>query len=176
MSPFIEHCGISKGGVMLPPPSLVVAALVVALALVLPASVAGQVPVTPPAASTAGNASSPAGRNSTPVYVAIPDAFPPLEARAMVVREPGIDLIVLRDGEADLDALTMSLHVLRDARARLPVPESGVLIPITGFVMTGEVSTGVRTRLTETLRRLTAAESVDLGSLGRGRRVRLPGR
>ncbi|MBT8488946.1 MAG: hypothetical protein HKN72_06345 [Gemmatimonadetes bacterium] len=172
----MEHNSMSERGVVVSPPSLLGAALLVAVALVLPAPVAGQLPLIPPTASAEGRASPLPGRNRTPVYVAIPDVFPPLEARAIVVREPGIDLVVLRDGEADLDALTMSLHVLRDARARLPAPESGVLIPITGFVVTRAVSNGVSMRLTETLRRLTTAESVHLGSLGRGRRVRLPGR
>lgn len=126
------------------------------LAFVAPASLAGQAP--------------------SRTYVAIPDAFPDIEAKAMVVREPGVDLIVLREGEADVDALSMALHVLRDARERLPTPTAGSLIPITGFVVTTPVGRQARGRLEQTLRRLANAESVDLGSLGQGRRVRLPGR
>lgn len=122
--------------------------------------------------SDRGTETPPRGGVPAPVYVAIPDAFPSIDARAMVVREPGVDLIVLRDGEADIDALSMALHVLRDARRRLPTPTAGSLIPIMGFSVTVEVSARVRARLEQTLRRLAHAESVDLGSLGRGRRVR----
>jgi len=109
-------------------------------------------------------------------FVAIPDAFPPIEARAMVVREPGIDLVLLRDSEATLDALTMALHVLRDARERDPSPAQGQMLPITGFVMLRPAEGPIRAKLQAVLARLANARSVDLGSLGTGRRVALRGR
>lgn len=109
-------------------------------------------------------------------FVAIPDEFPSINAKAMVVREPGIDLVLLKDGEVTLDALSMALHVLRDARERVPAPAIGYLIPITGFVVEKAVEGPARRALEQTLERLTDAETVDLGSLGTGRRIRLPGR
>ncbi|MDX1495098.1 MAG: hypothetical protein R3253_13600 [Longimicrobiales bacterium] len=116
------------------------------------------------------------GQADSGAFVAIADAFPPIDAKAMVIREPGIDLVVLREGDVTVDALTMALHVLRDARARVPTPTTGYLIPITGFVVERAVEGPARRALEETLRRLEGAASVNLGSLGSGRRVRLPGR
>lgn len=166
----------TKGGARPLPRVLLVTVVSLGVAVAAPSAASAQVRPTPPPIPPTADATLPGSRVHSPVYIAIPDEFPPIEARAMVVREPGIDLVVLREGDADLDALTMALHVLRDARTRLPAPTSGVLLPITGFVVTSPVSKGDEIRLTETLRRLNAAETVNLGSLGPGRRTRLAGR
>ncbi len=144
-----------------------------AVALVLAAFSAPWVEVA--SAQESADARDASSRTWSPsqVYLAIPDDFPPIDARAMVVREPGVDLIVLRDGEVDAGTLSMALHVLRDARRRMPAPTLGTLIPIMGFSVSVEVSARIRARLEEALGRLTRAETVDLGSLGRGRRVTL---
>lgn len=113
---------------------------------------------------------------SARTYVAIPDAFPEIDARAMLIREPGFDLVVLRDGEATPDALAMALLALRDARERRPVPKTGEMMPIAGFVVEESPTGRTRRVLERTLARLERADPTDLGSLGQGRRVRIPGR
>lgn len=115
---------------------------------------------------------------ASPTFVAIPDAFPEIDARAIVVMEPGVDLVLLREDEATVDALGMALLVLRDAReaGRTPKGGQGFMIPITGFVVTREVQGRTRVRLEEALSRLATAETVDLGSLGPGRRIPYVGR
>lgn len=115
---------------------------------------------------------------ASPTFIAIPDAFPEIDARAIIVMEPGVNLVLLREDEARVDALRMALLVLRDAReeGRTPDEGQGFMIPITGFVVTREVQGRVRQRLEEVLRRLASAETVDLGSLGTGRRVPYVGR
>lgn len=115
---------------------------------------------------------------ASPTFIAIPDAFPEIDARAIVVMEPGVNLVLLREDEATVDALGMALLVLRDAReaGRTPEAGQGFMIPITGFVVTREVQGRPRQRLEEALRRLATAEAVDLGSLGPGRRIPYVGR
>lgn len=109
-------------------------------------------------------------------FVAIPESFPDIEARAMLVREPGIDLVILPDDNATVDALEMALLLLRDIRARYPAPSNGQMVPITGYVVTRPPSPQRRRLLQRTLSRLEDAEVVDLGTLGRGRRVRFDAR
>lgn len=109
-------------------------------------------------------------------FVAIPESFPEIDARAVLVREPGIDLVVLPAENANTDALAMALLVLRDMRARHPTPSNGQVVPLTGYVVT-HAPTGTSLQVLQgALTRLQAAEVTDLGSLGPGRRVRLFGR
>lgn len=111
-----------------------------------------------------------------PIFVAVPETFPGLDARALIVREPGRDVIVLDPDAATADALTMSLFLLGRVRELHPVGERGQLIPVTGFVMTRPPSVEHRRRIAGTLARLEAAPTTTVGNLGPGRWVSLPER
>lgn len=119
------------------------------------------------------HAQASAGGNT---FLAVPESFPDIDARAMLVREPGVDLVLLPEDNVNVHALFMALAVLDQVRTRHPAPEHGQIVPITGYVVTSP-PTGERLRsLQRALDRLEHAESTELGSLGRGRGVPLPGR
>lgn len=110
-------------------------------------------------------------------FVAIPAAFPDIDARALLVRERGRDIVLLRADDAMPDVLAMSLLVLERARANDPTPRHGQMIPITGFVLT-DPPRGRDFRHEEAiLRRLDSAPIRTVGNLGDGRwiRIRPPG-
>lgn len=109
-------------------------------------------------------------------YIAIPEVFPDIDARAMLIREPGFDVVVLRESEATTDALTMALLALEDARERNPAPTNGEIMPIMGFVVEKRPEGRARRVLERALARLERSEPTDLGSLGPGRRIRMPAR
>lgn len=108
--------------------------------------------------------------------IALPDEFPAIDAKALVIRERARDVIVLRPGEVTPEALAMSLLVLRDAGARNPDPTTGEMIPITGFVFTVPLRPDERDRLARALAELRRQPVAHVGSLGPGRWIRLPSR
>lgn len=119
---------------------------------------------------------------ATPVatFVAIPEAFPDIDARALVVREPGRDVLLLHPDDVSTDALFMALAVLARMRVERPVPTQGQMAPITGFVLDSPPSGRELGRLQAVLNRLEGRPASDLGTLGAGRIVALregqPGR
>lgn len=113
---------------------------------------------------------------AAPVFVAVPETFPDLDARALIVREGGRDIVVLDPAEVTTEALAMSLFVLGSVRKRYPEPTEGELIPITGFAMTRAPSGEHLRRIVGTLKRLERAPTTAVGNLGPGRWVRLVGR
>lgn len=108
---------------------------------------------------------------ATPTFVAIPRTFPDVDARAIVVREPGQDVIVLAPGDVTPDALFMALVVLDRMRAAHPVLTHGQMAPISGFSVDHSATGRDRGRLEAVLTRLERQPESDLGTLGRGRLV-----
>jgi hypothetical protein len=123
--------------------------------------------------SVTSNGASAQANEETPVFVALPETFPDLDARALIVRERGRDVVVLDPDEATAEALTMSLFLLGRVRELHPLGERGQVIPVTGFVMTRPPSAEHRRRIAGTLARLQAAPTTRVGNLGPGRWVRL---
>jgi hypothetical protein len=106
------------------------------------------------------------------VFVAIPEAFPDIDARAVIIRENGKDVILLRSQEATPDVLSMSLVALRRVRRDHPAPEDGQMIPIVGFVVTTPMSEEHLRDMESTLARLVARPIRQVGNLGPGRWIR----
>ena len=107
----------------------------------------------------------------TPTFVAIPRTFPAIDARAIVVREPDQDVIVLSPDEVTTDALFMALVVLDRMRAAQPVLTQGQMAPVSGFSVDRPPTGRDLGRLEAVLTRLERQPESDLGTLGTGRLV-----
>jgi hypothetical protein len=135
-----------------PGSTLGLALLLVALAaLASPTSMVGQ--------ATAG----------PPLFLAIPESFPDVDARALLVREPDREIIVLKASDATPEALGMALALLGRVRERPLEPGRGLMIPVTGFVVTRAPQGAARDRLERALARLKAQPLASVGTLGPGR-------
>ena len=108
--------------------------------------------------------------------IALPERFPDIEARALLVRQPGRDVVVLKAADAPPETLAMSLALLDRMRVQDPEPEEGQLIPITGYVVTVPLGRAQLQRIRQTLSDLRSAPEVSVGNLGRGRWVPYPWR
>lgn len=106
------------------------------------------------------------------VLVAIPETFPEIDARAIVLRDGSREVILLRADDATPEALAMSLSVLERSRARPLAPETGEMIPIIGFALEAPLPARARGRLEEVLARLDRQPLSSIGSFGAGRWIR----
>jgi hypothetical protein len=106
-----------------------------------------------------------------PLFLAIPESFPDVDARAVLLREPGREIIVLKSTDATPETLGMALALLRRIRERPLEPGRALMVPVTGFVVRrapeGEVSEGLEAALT----RLKAQPLARVGNLGPGRSI-----
>jgi hypothetical protein len=107
-----------------------------------------------------------------PTFIAVAESFPDVEARSILLRERGRDIVILKEAEATTDALAMALLLLERIRSRYPSPEHGQFIPITGHVVTRRPTGAYLRRLEATLEKLAAAPSTTVGNFGPGRWVR----
>lgn len=104
-----------------------------------------------------------------PVFVAIPQIFPDVDARLILVREPGRDIVVLDPKDASAEALSAGLRLLARLDRPRPGPGRGQMIPVTGFVRDGELPADERAALDATLAELRSKPIAQIGSLGAGR-------
>jgi hypothetical protein len=107
-----------------------------------------------------------------PLFLAIPEVFPDVDARAVVVREPAREIVLLRATDATAETLGVALALLRRVRERPVQPGRAVMLPITGFVVTNPPGVAVRERLDDALERLKAQPLARVGTLGPGRSIR----
>ena len=120
-----------------------------------------------------------AGQSSgqRPIFLALPQAFPEIDARVVLMREPGRDIVVLDAADASPETLHVALLLLRRvSRERQAPTELGQMIPITGFVPRGEIDTERRERLVMALTQLRERPLANVGNLGLGRWMRYRGR
>jgi len=109
-----------------------------------------------------------------PLFLAIPEVFPDLDARAVVVRETAREIVLLRATDATAETLGVALALLRRVRERPVQPGRSVMVPITGFVVTNPPGVAARERLDDALERLKAQPPARVGTLGQGRSIRYP--
>ena len=114
-----------------------------------------------------------ANAQATSTVVAVPDHFPELDARAMVLRGGARDIILLHPAEATVEALAHALFALQRAREDDPDPRYGQIIPITGFATVRPFAARLVRRLERTLSDLSDRPTVRIGSLGPGRWIGL---
>lgn len=108
---------------------------------------------------------------TAPVYVAVPETFPDIEARSILIRDGRRDIVVLRESDATPATLAMSLALLERVRIQHPSPENGQMIPLTGYAMTSPPYGVQLGRIDQVLARLERAPIRRVGSLGPGRWV-----
>jgi hypothetical protein len=111
-----------------------------------------------------------------PLFLAIPEVFPDIDARAVVVRETAREVVLLRATDATAETLGVALALLRRVRERPVQPGRSVMLPITGFVVTRPQGMAARTRLDEAIERLKAQPLGRVGTLGQGRSIRFTDR
>jgi hypothetical protein len=130
-------------------------ALLLALAAVAPAGVTGQV------------------RGEVPLFLAIPETFPEVDGRVVLLREPGRDVVLLRDSDATSETLSVALGLLNRLNARTPRRERlGQMVPITGYKLTTPINGARLAELDVVLTGLKARPVASLGNLGFGRSMR----
>jgi hypothetical protein len=118
-----------------------------------------------------------AGR--VPLFLTIPESFPEVDARTVLLREPGRDIVLLRKSDATVETLTVALHLLIRLNETVPRREGqGQMVPITGYVQSRPLRSAEHALLEEALTRLKARPVASIGNLGPGRSMpfRLPDR
>jgi hypothetical protein len=129
------------------------------LAAALPASTSGQ------------------SQGSKPVFLALPNSFPELDARVALMIESGRDIVLLRDGDTDPETLEVALRVLRRMHRDHPREDgTGQLVPITGFAYIEPLDRDRRAELEGVLADLRQRPLANVGNLGLGRWMRFPPR
>ena len=108
--------------------------------------------------------------DSAPIFLALPETFPDVEARAVLMREPGRDIVILGAGDAEAETLQVALQLLSRLRREHPSPlDRGQLVPITGFAPLGAMGPDERRSLESVLAELRQRPLANVGNLGWGR-------
>jgi hypothetical protein len=110
---------------------------------------------------------------AAPVFLAMPDVYPDIDGRIVLLREPGREVIVLSQAATPED-LTMAVRMLARFRRQRGQPEArrGEMIPIVGYAPAPVLSGMERARLQSVLTELKARPPASVGSLGSGRWMR----
>ena len=130
------------------------AALLVLAALTSPGGLEAQVP------------------GQVPLFLAIPETFPDVDGRVVLLREPGRDVVLLRDSDATPETLSVALGLLDRLNARTPRRErQGQMVPITGYKLTTPIHADRLAELDVVLAQLKDRPLARLGNLGFGRSI-----
>lgn len=121
--------------------------------------------VAPPAASGQG-------QSERPIFLALPQEFPDVDARAVLMREPGRDIVILREDDAGPETLSVALGVLRRMTRDHPLDGRGQLVPIAGYASREAMSPDHRAALEFALADLRQRPLSNVGNLGPGRWMR----
>lgn len=109
-------------------------------------------------------------RGAVPLFLAIPESFPDVDGRVVLLREPGRDVVLLRSSDATPETLSVALTLRRRLNATTPLRErQGQMVPVTGYVRSAPLPEAEWERLRGALTRLEGRPAASLGSLGRGR-------
>ncbi|MGD2047830.1 MAG: hypothetical protein PVJ80_14575 [Gemmatimonadota bacterium] len=111
-----------------------------------------------------------------PLFLALPQHFPDVSARVVIVREAGRDLVILRESDAAPETLYAALSVLGRMQREHPLGrERAQLVPITGFVYRGPLDPDLRADLAKVLADLRERPLANVGNLGLGHWARYAG-
>ena len=113
-------------------------------------------------------------RGPTPTFLAIPETYPDVDGPVVVLREPGRNIILLRESEATPEALSIALRLLTRLTERTPLrPGLAHMAPVTGFHLTSPLAPARHAELAELLARLRERPVARIGNLGLGRSMPL---
>lgn len=117
------------------------------------------------------------GQGTTPTFLAIPESYPDVEGPVVVLREPGRNIILLRESEATPEALSIGLLLLGRLMERTPLrPGLAHMAPVSGYHLTTPLAPARHAELDALLARLRERPRSRLGNLGFGRSMPLVGR
>lgn len=105
------------------------------------------------------------------MFLALPETFPELDARAVLIREPGREIVVLKRDDSSPETLAMALRILRRIRTESLRPGQGQMVPMTGYALTRPLEGEERERLDAALGRLREQPLARVGNLGLGRSI-----
>ena len=110
------------------------------------------------------------GNGGPPIFLSLPDVYPDVDGRVVLLREPGREIVVVAETVTPED-LTMALRMLQRFRRERGQPETGRghMIPIVGYAPPPVLDAAERARLDQVLVDLKARPSANVGNLGRGR-------
>ena len=114
------------------------------------------------------------GSANAPTFLAIPESYPNVDGPVVVLREPGRNIILLRESEASPEALHIGLTLLGRLEERTPLrPGLAHMSPVTGFHLRTPLAAWRYAELEELLERLRARPLTSIGNLGFGRSMPL---
>lgn len=114
------------------------------------------------------------GRANVPTFLAIPESYPNVDGPLVVLREPGRNIILLRESEASPEALSIGLTLLGRLEERTPLrPGLAHMSPVTGFHLRTPLAAWRYAELEELLERLRERPVASIGNLGLGRSMPL---
>ena len=121
-------------------------------------------------ASPSGSAAQVEG--DVPTVLVIPESFPDVDGRAVLLREPGRDVVLLRASDATPETLSVALTLLSRLNGSTPRRAAqGQMVPLTGYVLREPLSRARRIGLDEALERLKRQPLRRVGNLGEGRSI-----
>lgn len=113
------------------------------------------------------------GLSERPVFLAMPETFPELDARVVLMREPGRDIVILREDDNDPNSLRVALMLLKRLdREDPPTSDHTQIVPVTGFAGGSQLEGARRAELEAALADLRTQPLANVGNLGWGRWMR----
>lgn len=113
------------------------------------------------------------GASERPVFLAIPETFPQLDARVVLMREPGRDIVILHETDAEPETLHVALMLLRRLDRESPPSADRIqVVPVTGFAGGPDLGPDASAKLDSALTDLRSQPFANVGNLGWGRWMR----
>lgn len=120
--------------------------------------------------STLASPAGVAGQADPPLFLAIPETFPDVDGRVVLLRESGRDVVLLRQDDATPETLSIALGLLGRLDERAPRRAGlGQMVPITGYKLTRPLDPDRLAELDAALSQLKSRPVAPMGNLGFGR-------
>jgi hypothetical protein len=114
------------------------------------------------------------GQAATTTFLAIPETYPDVDGPVVVLREPGRNIILLRESEATPEALSVALVLLDRLADHTPLrPGLAHMAPVTGYHLRTPLAPARHTELAALIARLRERPVAPIGNLGVGRSMPL---
>ena len=113
------------------------------------------------------------GNDERSIFLALPNAYPDVDGRVVLLREPGREIVVVAESATPED-LTIAFRMLERFRREHGQPPAGRghMIPIVGYAPDPVLGADERARLEGLLVDLKGRPFANVGNLGPGRWMR----